>query len=139
MESLMNQNNGNPYRNRTGVKRPVFDVSTSKQAGQFPGIGTTLASYNYSQKQPRRRGAVLKQGRWQRFRAWLNWKKAAMIVLVLILIVFGWVGGKFLYNFSKVFGGNPFGLLSSTKLKGEDTGRVNILLAGNSADDVGHQ
>lgn len=82
---------------------------------------------------------VVKHGRWQRFRAWVSWKKAAMILLVLVLIVFGWVGGKFLYNFSKVFGGNIFGVLSSTKLKGEDVGRVNILLAGNSSDDVGHQ
>lgn len=39
---------------------------------------------------------------------------------------------------SKVASGNALGLLTSTKLAGESTGRVNILLAGNSADDPGH-
>src|SRR5262249_37027253 len=41
-------------------------------------------------------------------------------------------------NVQRVFGGNIFSVLTTTKLKGEDAGRVNILLAGNSADDPGH-
>jgi LCP family protein required for cell wall assembly len=52
--------------------------------------------------------------------------------------LFGWLGFKFLYNIAKTFHGGLFSVLSSTKLRGEDVGRVNILLAGNSADDVGH-
>ncbi|MGF7228710.1 MAG: LCP family protein [Candidatus Saccharibacteria bacterium] len=72
-----------------------------------------------------------------------NWKKiakrTAITLLVIVLLGGGWVGWKFVSNSAKVFGwGNLFGLFEHTKLKGEDQGRVNILLAGNSADDPGH-
>ncbi len=63
------------------------------------------------------------------------WSGAVVLVLLLL-------GGGFLYkNFSKITGNkNPFSLLSAFKpahLDNQD-GRVNILVAGNSADDVGH-
>jgi LCP family protein required for cell wall assembly len=77
---------------------------------------------------------TVKQSIWRR----IPIKKIAIVLSILLLLVIGWVGGKFLYNAHKLFGGNIFGVLSSTKLKGEDKGRVNILLAGNSSDDVGH-
>jgi LCP family protein required for cell wall assembly len=48
------------------------------------------------------------------------------------------MGGKILINTAKIFHGSVFNILTTTKLKGEDVGRVNILLAGNSADDPGH-
>lgn len=72
-----------------------------------------------------------------------NWKKiakkTAITLLVILLVAGGWVGWKFVSNSAKIFGwGNLFGLFQHTKLKGEDEGRVNILLAGNSADDPGH-
>lgn len=72
-----------------------------------------------------------------------NWKRIAkrtsITLLIVILLGGGWVGWKFVSNSAKVFGwGNLFGLFEHTKLKGEDQGRVNILLAGNSADDPGH-
>lgn len=72
-----------------------------------------------------------------------NWKKifkrVGITLGVLILLAGGWVGWKFVSNSAKIFGwGNLFGLFQQTKLKGEDEGRVNILLAGNSADDPGH-
>lgn len=121
----------------SGGQRPMQDVRAVKQAAQFPAVGMTLRSYKYEPR-PGQRGTVVRRGRWQRIRQQLSFKRAAMILGVLILILGGWVGGKFLYNFHKLFGGNIFGLLSSTKLKGEDSGRVTILLAGNSADDPGH-
>lgn len=66
-------------------------------------------------------------------------KKAAIVLGVILLIAGGWVGWKFVSNSAKIFGwGNLFGLFQHTKLKGEDEGRVNVLLAGNSADDAGH-
>jgi len=72
-----------------------------------------------------------------------DWKKifkrAGITLGVLVLLGGGWVGWKFVSNSAKIFGwGNLFGLFQQTKLKGEDEGRVNILLAGNSADDPGH-
>ena len=72
-----------------------------------------------------------------------NWKKIIkrtfIILLIVGLLAGGWVGWKAVSNSAKIFGwGNLFGLFSKTKLDGEDQGRVNILLAGNSADDPGH-
>ena len=71
-----------------------------------------------------------------------NWKKRAKIALivagVLALLVGGWMAWKVLSNLAKSTKGNLAGLLSDTKLKGEDVGRVNILLAGDSTDDPGH-
>ncbi len=60
------------------------------------------------------------------------------MAFVAAIAIAGWLGFKLIRNLSKVSNGNILGLLSTTKLKGEDVGRVNILLAGNSADDPGH-
>lgn len=66
-------------------------------------------------------------------------KRALKILLALIILAGLWVGFKFVYNEIKIFGWRGLvDSLQTTKLKGEDTGRVNILLAGNSADDPGH-
>jgi len=66
-------------------------------------------------------------------------KRIGIFLLVILIISGLWVGWKFVYNSAKIFGwGNLFGLFQNTKLKGEDEGRVNILLAGNSSDDAGH-
>ena len=102
----------------------------------------TLPSYQYDPRDYHRRapgrGLVVKQGRWRRWWHKLTLKRAVITVLIIFLLIGGWVGGKFLYNAHKLFGGNIFSILTTTKLKGEDSGRVNILLAGNSADDPGH-
>ena len=60
---------------------------------------------------------------------------------VLVLCAGLFFGGKVLYNVAKMTGNkNPFALLGAlhrAPLKNEN-GRVNILVAGNSADDAGH-
>jgi polyisoprenyl-teichoic acid--peptidoglycan teichoic acid transferase len=71
------------------------------------------------------------------------WKKIILWIISIIVIVGlftgGWVFWKLFANQIKVFGwGSVFGLFRDEKLKGEDTGHVNILLAGNSVDDAGH-
>jgi LCP family protein required for cell wall assembly len=67
---------------------------------------------------------------------------SGLFILVLCLSVGGFLGFRGLDTLNKVFHGNIFSdaqaLFSTTKLKGEDTGRVNILLAGDSADDPNH-
>jgi LCP family protein required for cell wall assembly len=80
----------------------------------------------------------VRKGRWWEgiYKNW-TWKKARRTLAALIILVLLFVGGKFLWNLHKLFG-NPFGFFSTTRLRGEDTGHVNILLAGNSADDPGH-
>lgn len=68
--------------------------------------------------------------------------RAALVVLLLFLGVGGFLGIKGLDTLNKVFHGNVISdvtaAFSSTPLKGESTGRVNILLAGDSSDDPGH-
>ena len=63
--------------------------------------------------------------------------------LVSILVGIGlWLGWSVLGNINRVFHGNIISdaqaLFSTTQLKGESQGRVNILLAGDSVDDPGH-
>lgn len=65
--------------------------------------------------------------------------KRVLLVVALVVLVFGiFMGWRFLRATSKVFEGNVFGFFDSTKLRGEDEGRVNILLAGTSEDDENH-
>ena len=65
-------------------------------------------------------------------------KRTILVILLILVLIGGFLGWKALSATSKVFNGNILGILNSTKLKGEENGRVNILLAGNSADDAGH-
>jgi LCP family protein required for cell wall assembly len=66
-------------------------------------------------------------------------RRITLIVLLLIFLFGGFMGWKFLRNTGKIFDGNILGFFDNTKLKGEDQGRVNILLAGTSEGDPGHQ
>ncbi len=102
----------------------------------------TLPSYQYDSRDRRKRSAggsvLLKKSRWQRFRDRVTLKRVVITMAVILLLGGGWLGGKFIYNTHKLFGGNILSVFTTTKLRGEDDGRVNILLAGNSADDAGH-
>jgi polyisoprenyl-teichoic acid--peptidoglycan teichoic acid transferase len=132
-----------PYRPRVAasrppLQRPVQDMVTAKkQAGQFPTVGMTLRNYQYDPRDRHKRvdhTAVLKAHWWQK----ITLKRSVITMFVLVLLVGGFVAGKFIYNAHKLFGGNILSILHTTKLRGENEGRVNILLAGNSADDPGH-
>lgn len=126
------------------------------KAKDFPTVGMTLPQYtNYRGYQggytnnggaiaahpalsPQPIGAK-KTGRLARFKSKWTKKKIALLIVILLMLPVLWLGGKFIYNVARIFKGNIFGALSATQLKGEDQGRVNILLAGNSVDDPGHQ
>lgn len=102
-----------------------------------------MRSYNYNAlatnpHPARQAGTAVKHGRFQRLREKVSIKRTIFALLIVILGIGGFLGAKFVYETHKVFGGSILGILSTTKLKGEDSGRVNILLAGNSSDDVGH-
>ncbi|MCA9325637.1 LCP family protein [Candidatus Saccharibacteria bacterium] len=109
-----------PSRGYVGVSR----------RDSFPDVGRTLSTYRYDafQHKPAKK---LKKRRWTK-------KKIGILIALPFILVGLWLGIKFAYNASKIFNGNLFGIFTTTKLKGEDQGRVNILMAGNSADDVGH-
>jgi polyisoprenyl-teichoic acid--peptidoglycan teichoic acid transferase len=119
-------------------KRPGQDIVTAKEAARFPAVGMTLSSYQYDPSDKRKRlhgnKTVVKHGRWQRFKQKVTLKRAVITMAVLVALI----GAPIAYNLYKIFGASIFGIFNSTKLRGEDQGRVNILLAGNSADDAGH-
>ena len=135
-----------PYRTPplTGSARPRpgQDIIVAKQqAKDFPGVGMTLPTYRPDSSNRSRFAPAVspKKGRLRGLFTRRRIKRALLALFIVAALIGLFVGGKFLYNAHKLFGGNIFGALQSTKLRGEDQGRVNILLAGNSADDAGHQ
>lgn len=89
---------------------------------------------------PITRTSLRKSTRKQPLPLWKKILKWTLIILVSAILATGlYLGGKLLYNSIKLFGvdGTIDGL-TVTPLKGEDEGRVNFLLAGNSSDQVGH-
>ncbi|MFI5270868.1 MAG: LCP family protein [Candidatus Saccharimonadales bacterium] len=119
--------------------RPGQDIVVAKeQAEKFPGIGITLSGYNSGGARNSARSVNVVSSRWDRFKKKVTLKRTILLILGIILLSGIWYGSRIIYDIHKLFGGNLFGIFSTTKLKGEDTGRVNILVAGNSADDVGH-
>jgi len=104
------------------VKRTSLPVKPSKNRFRF-------RKSSQQDEQPKRS--------WRRLT-----KRGALVVLALFVISGGWLGWKVYANMSKIFGDkNPLHVLSAFKpvpLKGQDTGHVNILLAGNSSDQGDH-
>ncbi|HET8991739.1 MAG TPA: LCP family protein, partial [Candidatus Saccharimonadales bacterium] len=103
------------------------------EAARYNPYQTAYSSVRGEKKRPKAR------------RKWSVKKKIIMTVLAFLLIGFSigaWYGTKIIGSLDKAFHGNIFSdvhaLFSSTTLNGEAQGRVNILLAGNSADDPGH-
>jgi LCP family protein required for cell wall assembly len=69
-------------------------------------------------------------------------KRVLLVLALLIIGLGGFVGVRGINTIDKVFHGNIFSdvkaAFSDTPLKGESNGRVNILLAGDSSDQIGH-
>jgi LCP family protein required for cell wall assembly len=69
-------------------------------------------------------------------------KRSALVLLVLLVASGAFFSAKIIGELDKVFHGNLLSdieaFLHPVKLKGESSGRVNILLAGDSSDDPGH-
>ena len=93
----------------------------------------------------RDRNRTTRHKRFQSFRRpWSRKRKVVTSVLCVVIIflgILGWFGSRLLGSLDKVFHGNIFSdvhaLFSNNNLK-ESNGRVNILVAGDSADDPGH-
>ena len=69
-------------------------------------------------------------------------KRTALVLLVMLVASGAFFSAKIIGELDKVFHGNLLSdieaLFHPVKLKGESSGRVNILLAGDSSDDPGH-
>jgi LCP family protein required for cell wall assembly len=136
---MLNKNKKFSRRSIDGVAGPIKDIKYQKAASSFPGVGATMSSYSKRPKQDHGYQSNSSQkSPLKNQRRLLSLKWVILTLLIIILAVGVWVGGKFIYDAHKLFGGNIFSVLHTTTLTGESTGRVNILLAGNSADDPGH-
>lgn len=140
----------NPAYGRVKSARPTaksFDVRPATKPKQprsdFPGVGMTLNTYaGKGDDRARRRGSQNRPaspGRWARFRSKFTRKRVILAIVAVLFLAGGWVGWKVFYNAHRLFGNSVFSVLTDGKLDGESTGRVNILMAGNSADDAGHE
>ncbi len=140
----MLQNKQTPYRrNGAASKNQSFDIKPVKKVAskqKFPDVGMTLSSYGTSTaNRPRKAPNAAPSKPKTSWRSKITRKRVILFFAALVLVAVGWLGWKIAYNAQKLFGGNVFSALTTQKLKGEKEGRVNILLAGNSADDPGHQ
>lgn len=138
----MSPNQKGPKNSRRSPKNArAFDILPAPRTHKpaFPDVGMTLQSYAPPKSRTSRAKGSPAVSRPSKPKARFITKKRIILAFVtLLLVVFGWLGVKFGYNLFQIFGGGVFNVLSLDKLDGEDEGRVNILLAGNSADDPGH-
>lgn len=69
-------------------------------------------------------------------------KWVSLSLITLIVLAGGWYGWRIYRGIANATNNNNpfslFGAFNPVPLKGQDTGHVNILLAGNSSDDPGH-
>ena len=125
-----------PLETSTTFQRPQ-NPSRSMASNQASLLNTSIPNprYQFGSTTPK----LAKRKKWTRKR------KVLTSILIVFLVLIGsttWFGSRIINDIDKVFHGNPFSdvqaLFSSVKLNGESQGRVNILLAGDSADDPNH-
>lgn len=117
-------------------------TSQNRQSGQdadFERLYRTIPARERRRNMPSQQDMQLPDEPKQR-PTWKKILKRILITLAIVLAVIGlWLGWKFIANTVKVFGWDGlWDMFRTQKLDGEDQGRVNILLAGNSSDDEGH-
>lgn len=123
---------------RSAQSQSVNGNLTPKSISQFKDPANVELSRQTDKKSRKRRHSEHENRNWRRTAA-----KTGLAVLIVVVLIGGWLGSKFIHDIDKVFGGNLASniasLFDTTRLNGEASGRVNILLAGDSADDPGHQ
>jgi len=124
---------------RRSQPQPVLgSAAATPSATNYPLSGSARRRPGYIADNSDRSSAPKKQSK----RSWRQiFRRSAFGLGALVLLIGVWFGFRFYKDIAKITGNNnPFSLLSvfhPVPLKNQD-GRVNILVAGNSADDVGH-
>jgi len=128
-----------PQPKLTPVSRPTHQ-SIPKVIDKPKNETTSLNQEPYiNQSALKQRSHKKLKNKWSR-------KKKVLVGLGSFIILIGALGvvygATLLHSLDKTLHGNIFSdvgaFVTTTKLKGEANGRVNILLAGDSADDPGH-
>jgi LCP family protein required for cell wall assembly len=121
----------------------VAPVSLEQPGAAHPPLGSEPRRRRRSEELPPAAEPGGRRKRKERApRSWKRrFKRVGLGFGVLVLVAGGWFGFKFYHDIAKFTGDkNPFALLSvfhPVPLQNQG-GRINILLAGNSADDPGH-
>lgn len=84
-------------------------------------------------KGKRRKGLGKRPGRIRRTLKW-----ASLLIVIGLIGVGGWLGWGAMRASNNIFKGNVLGLIQSTPLKEDATGRTSVLVLGTSEDDPGH-
>lgn len=114
---------------RRGVRRGAAVLPLDKRSAKYGPDGEKL---------PRKQRRANKKALRKQWPAWKRWlRRFGIALLILLLAAAAWIGYKTYLNSNKL-GTDLWSLFDNSKLKGEDRGHVNILLAGNSSDDPGH-
>lgn len=121
-----------------GGKRPTRRTARRGVAAA-PALTKRTAKYGPDgEKLPRKQRRANKKALRKQWPAWKRWlRRFGILLLILLLSAAAWIGYKTYLNSSKL-GTDLWSLFDNSKLKGEDRGHVNILLAGNSSDDPDH-
>lgn len=119
------------------VSRSLPDLRDGPRSLNQPEVATLKSATDNLPGKQSIKPLPTKKHWWRR----ISWKKlfkrTALVILALLVIIGGWLGYKLIRDSNKI-GSGFWSLFDNSKLKGEDRGRVNILLAGDSADDPGH-
>ncbi len=119
-------------------RKKAKSVTRNERPANLLDLNRSLPNYTYhpgaSPAMKRVAEPPKRRFSWKKFAKW-----SGVSIGIGVLLVGGWVGWKLLHNELKIFGWKGIiSIVKPVKLKGEDTGHVTILLAGNSADDPGH-
>lgn len=139
-----------PRRNQA-ARQVLQSANTASAAATLPAVTVATPPIGVGGELPRRRhlGGVAEQPdvpverkHKKKRRSWKRIVKRTGLALGLLILAGGlWFGFKFYKDIAKITGNNdPLALLSvfhPVPLQNQD-GRINILVAGNSADDPGH-
>lgn len=132
-----------PSRPATQAPKPSQRTAAAPQP-RLAFYNTIPTNLEVPQEEPTRRKKKQKK---EKIKKPMSRRKKILLrgvlpVFLVILAFGGFIGYKAVTNVNKVFHGNVFSdvtaAFNSSPLKGEDAGRVNILLAGDSVDDMGH-
>jgi LCP family protein required for cell wall assembly len=121
-------------KHRKQSKKP-----NSEKPGNLLDLNRSLPNYSYHPAgraiiSPAQAEAQKHRFSWKKFFKW-----SGISVGLGAALIGGFLGWKILHNELKIFGWKGIvSIVKPTKLKGESEGHVNILVAGNSADDPGH-
>ncbi len=117
---------------------PQKQYDPTRQGLRRADIDASLNSIDEPAENKKAKRRVHKGGRWRPNKTFF--KRLAIIVVVLLVLLGAYIGIKAFIASSKVFKGNIFDLLGQgQQLKTDQYGRSNILVFGTSEDDPDHE